>query len=269
MAEPVIIHLHVPKCAGGSVNVVLERHFGERAVHSRRQAEVFDALTKEERDARVDCVTGHNRWGAGRKFNREVLYVSVTRDPVERLCSYFNFVHVQQQHKLHKPLQTLPDLSDITEDWLEAHPDIMRGWSNEACRVYSSGRFKAEDYRTLERRVMNHIRKGRFVVGPLPRVEKWFRDTGMLPKGQRMPHDKRTSDIGRTSADFVWADAQALSPRAHAILRAMNEYDYRLYEAIDWANYVSGLWRRPAFNQGTVTAQTHTLKAEPGPVEAA
>ena len=34
MRDPVLIHLHVPKCAGGAVNQVMRRHFGQRLLHA-------------------------------------------------------------------------------------------------------------------------------------------------------------------------------------------------------------------------------------------
>jgi hypothetical protein len=202
-------------------------------------------LTKTQRDERYDSVSGHNLWGLHRKFGRDVVYVSIIRDPVSRLCSYFNFVHCSPKHRLYEDLQDLPDLSALTQEWLDAHPTVKRGWSNEACRTYFGGRFDPADYGTLERRVLDEMLDERFIVGPLPLVERWLREKDILREGEAMPHDKRTVDLGRRAQQFVWAQPDKLSETARTILRGMSALDYKLYEAIAWTNYVTDVWTRP------------------------
>jgi len=243
--KPIIIHLHVPKCAGGSINRILEKRFSDRNLSPRDRDSALAALTRAQRDERYDSLSGHNLWGIHKKFHRDAVYVSVIRDPVSRLCSYFNFVHCSPKHRLYEDLQDLPDLSALTAEWLGAHPTVKRGWSNEACRTYFGGRFDPAEYDALERRVIDEMLDERFIVGPLPLVERWLRQNDILRKDEAMPHDKRTVDLGRRAQKFVWAQPEKLSDTARTVLREMSALDYRLYEAIAWTNYVTGVWTRP------------------------
>jgi len=99
-SPPVLAHIHVPKCAGTSFRVLLERHFGPK--HSRLY--VDDTYFAYSQDAVRNCLlqdpeirafSSHHvrtfpRWLAG----REMFYVTFLRDPVEQFVSYMT--HIQK-----------------------------------------------------------------------------------------------------------------------------------------------------------------------------
>ena len=122
---------------------------------------------------------------------------------------------------------------------------MKRGWSNEACRTYFGGRFNPSRYAELERRVIDGILAGHFVVGPLPQIEAWLQTQRILDPDKTLPHDKRTVDLGRHGKRFVWAHPDTLSEQARGLLQSMSGLDSQLYEAIAWTNYVAGSWTRP------------------------
>ena len=97
---PVLAHIHVPKCAGTSFRVLLERHFGPR--HSRLYVDDTyfaysgDAIRNRLlQDPEIRALSSHHvrtfpRWLAG----REMFYVTFLRDPVEQFVSYMT--HIQK-----------------------------------------------------------------------------------------------------------------------------------------------------------------------------
>jgi len=97
-AGPVLAHIHVPKCAGTSYRILMERYFGPR--HARLYVNdtyfVYDDATlrsylmqyPEVRGFSSHHVRSFPHWLAG----REMLYVTFLRDPIEQFVSYMTHV---------------------------------------------------------------------------------------------------------------------------------------------------------------------------------
>jgi hypothetical protein len=93
-AKPVLVHIHVPKCAGTSFRVLLRRYFGPRhvALYVDDTYFVYGEETLRNyllQDPEILGFSSHHvrsfpRWVAGRRM----LYVTFLRDPVEQLVSY-------------------------------------------------------------------------------------------------------------------------------------------------------------------------------------
>ena len=92
--SPVLAHIHVPKCAGTSLRVLLTRHFGPRHLPLYVDDTYFvygeEALRSYLlQDPEIWGFSSHHvrafpRWLAGRKM----LYVTFLRDPIEQFVSY-------------------------------------------------------------------------------------------------------------------------------------------------------------------------------------
>jgi hypothetical protein len=97
-AVPVFAHIHVPKCAGTSFRVLLERHFGPRHLRLYVNDTYFvygdEALRNYLlQDPEIRGFSSHHvrsfpRWLAG----REMLYVTFLRDPIEQFVSFITHV---------------------------------------------------------------------------------------------------------------------------------------------------------------------------------
>ncbi len=237
----------MPKCSGTSINTVFQQHFRPRVLTHSDHAlvERFEAMSPDERDAAFDCVTGHIQWGLHRKFGRRALYVSAVRDPLERLCSYFNYVHLEPNHPLHETLgRELPDLNGLTHGWLAGHRPLRRAFNNQICRTYAGKPVSENNYQAFEKRVLSDMKAGRFVVGTLDVVERWMAQKGFISDEAPLPHQNRSG--GREGPhDFVPASPAMLEQKVRRLLIHLNGLDYRLIEAIGWANYVAGAANRP------------------------
>jgi hypothetical protein len=102
VSPPVLVHVHVPKCAGTSFRNLLERHFGPK--HRGLYVDDTYFVYSEEalrgwllREPGALACSSHHirtfpRWLAG----REMLYVTFLRDPIEQFLSYMT--HIQKQY---------------------------------------------------------------------------------------------------------------------------------------------------------------------------
>jgi hypothetical protein len=101
-SEPILAHIHVPKCAGTSLRILLERHFGARYMRLYVDDTYFvygreSLRTYLRHDPNVRGFSSHHvrefpRWLAGRRM----LYMTFLRDPIEQFVSYMT--HIQKHY---------------------------------------------------------------------------------------------------------------------------------------------------------------------------
>ncbi|HXG78773.1 MAG TPA: sulfotransferase family 2 domain-containing protein [Methyloceanibacter sp.] len=109
--------VHIPKAAGTSFKNVLWRVYGRGFLTYHRRLSRYSPTRISAKQAQdILAISGHLPYGFHRMFGswlrralyrdgifarREILYVSIVRDPVDRLLSYFHFVRSFPVHRLH------------------------------------------------------------------------------------------------------------------------------------------------------------------------
>lgn len=100
-----LIFLHVPKAAGTTLHPILERHFAKDVRHSiyddveERMAR-FRALPLTER-SKIRLMKGHFRYGLHDSLIGKTTYITLLRDPVERVVSHYFYVKRTPRHYLY------------------------------------------------------------------------------------------------------------------------------------------------------------------------
>ena len=126
-----LIHYHLPKTGGTTLNILLRGNFPGPArfisktgiTPSHFWTESFealqakyDALSPAEKEA-IRCVTaGHLPWGVHRIFGSESKYMTVLRHPVDRVASHFYFVHEYDTSRPFPETMTLDQYIDARID---------------------------------------------------------------------------------------------------------------------------------------------------------
>ena len=229
---PVLFHLHVPKCAGTSINRALAAHFKQRAVSVSPGPHLtprYRDMSPQERDAAFDCGYGHLLFGEHRRFTRRCVYISATRDPLARFCSHFNYMHTRSHTRRHAQLKAvLRDLDDLTADAVA----MLKEWrifTNPFCRSYA-GEAPPEDAQNFERfhkRVTYHIRRGDLLVDELGGIERFLEAMGTGEIGRFNVTDNSQFD------DFVPARPADLRPAVRDMIEAaFCQWDRRLLDAV-------------------------------------
>lgn len=100
-----LIFLHIPKAAGSSLQEWIVRHYPGanmfRFLGDRAQRERFAALPEEER-GRFDVILGHVNFGVHELLPEPATYLTMLRDPVDRVVSHYYYVLSTPSHYLHK-----------------------------------------------------------------------------------------------------------------------------------------------------------------------
>lgn len=100
-----LVFLHIPKTAGISLrDVILARMEGRprfRILNPIDDARKLRALPAAQRAA-LGLVEGHLYYGIHEVLPRPCVYMTMLRDPVERVLSYYSFVREWEPHHLHR-----------------------------------------------------------------------------------------------------------------------------------------------------------------------
>ena len=102
-----LILLHIPKTAGTTLSTVVERQFAAGTVHSfgsNAEASIaaFDAWPSSDK-VKIRLLAGHMSFGVHRSLPVPSTYVTMLRDPVERMISEYYYILRTPSHYLYEP----------------------------------------------------------------------------------------------------------------------------------------------------------------------
>ncbi len=109
MVDKTVFFLHIPRCAGTTfVEEVLKNRYAPEAIlvfYGRSTRELIDRLKTMSPEAKRElrCVAGHFAFGVHRwQEAPPPAYLTVVRNPVERIVSHYRFVLRRPDHYLHR-----------------------------------------------------------------------------------------------------------------------------------------------------------------------
>jgi hypothetical protein len=185
---PLVAFLHVPRTGGASMRRYLRETFGDRLL--LRPAGLSGARSKQIALAplagTIDAVGGHVHYGrfdtAG--LERDVIYISVIRDPVRRMLSQYIYQQAGTGHARHEQAKgrTLAALVEET-DYLERS-------ANAQLRVLFGSNWRTPH---------SVLRKERFLVGKLEHLDGFLGDLrSILPAApERFPLTHRSANAAK------------------------------------------------------------------------
>jgi len=215
-----IVFTHVPKTGGTTLKQILTINYGRYfADHHPRIQNLKTQIEEGSRDpSELLAMSSHLPYGVHRDVpgldGRNVLPMTVVREPRGRLISYFNFVTTFKRHRLYKESKDL-DINEFFERALaEGAAEISNGQSRLVCgkhRTFDAAREVLESeyfaYSALED--LNDL------VDQIGRALGW-------PDPERGERKANQSPRKRT-----WDD---LEPRIAALLDERNAEDLALHD---------------------------------------
>jgi hypothetical protein len=107
--EKAVFFLHIPKCAGTTLTEeIIKKKFKphQSIIFYEHGTEVLidrlKGMSRKEQE-KIKCIAGHFAFGIHRYYTvGPVTYITLLRDPIERVISHYYFVLRREEHYLHK-----------------------------------------------------------------------------------------------------------------------------------------------------------------------
>ena len=116
----IVLFLHIPKVGGSTLAYVLNKnHASHHSIHANAPELEHKPYLLFKRDMLCDLVMGHHRINSilYQLLNRPVIHMTMLRDPVSRVVSYYDYLYTSKVHPLrHKAKQmTLQEFIESKE----------------------------------------------------------------------------------------------------------------------------------------------------------
>lgn len=105
-----LIFLHVPKAAGMTLHSIIDRQYPKESIFNigqpvREHIDKFKKLPEHKR-AKIRCMKGHMWFGLHRYLPQPSMYITMLRNPVDRLVSHYFYVLRSPTHPLYKTVKS-------------------------------------------------------------------------------------------------------------------------------------------------------------------
>lgn len=216
-----VLFTHVPKAGGTSLKQALTtiygRHFQDHHPRLNNVAEQFadDKLVPHE----IQALSSHIPFGYHRRIqgfsDRLILPVTIVRDPIDRMVSYYNFIQTFPPHRLHRETKGL----DIDEFFkkvyeIQGRKEISDGQSkvvSGAKRTFAS----AKD--ALEQEYFGYA-----ALSSL--------DVFVTQLSDALGWPEREETTGKANQSPRLAGLDDMSDETHSMLLELNQQDAQLHE---------------------------------------
>ncbi len=218
-----IIFLHIPKTGGGTLAPVIQRQFSDHEVQTidvtpsvEQSIREFRELPQEER-GKIRCVTGHASFGLHKDLLGDTEYVTLVRDPVERIISNYYYIRRTPGHRSYDSVvgQEM-SLREFVESGVNAQVE------NGMTRSISGDSYTQPDRTTLKQAKSN-LREHFGVVGITERFDESLVVMKRRYGWKRVGYVKRNVTRSRPTKEDI-------EDETHHLIESKNQLDLELYE---------------------------------------
>jgi Galactose-3-O-sulfotransferase len=112
VTDRTVIFLHLPKAAGSTLNRVIARQYAPTEIYKTAGKPLQVVGSELAAEPRVRLIAGHIGFGVHSFLTRPFTYITVLRDPVERMLSHYHFARKLTTHPMHTEIAKGLSLSD-------------------------------------------------------------------------------------------------------------------------------------------------------------
>ena len=219
-----VIFLHLPKAAGTTLRDVFSRQYKTDEIYELDGAEFIKAQEDfkqldRDRKAQIKILMGHMYFGLHEYLPQPATYVTMLRNPIERVVSYYHFVKKLSSH----PDYELIKAQNISiEDYCQMGRENMR---NGQTRFLSGTKESEACSPQMLERAKTHLQEHFSVVG----IQEKFDESLLLLK-DRLGWKKTPFYYQRNTNRASSYNRAEISPSTLSAIAKYNELDLELYE---------------------------------------
>lgn len=234
-----LIFLHVPKAAGSTMQEIVVRHYkggkGYRFTGAPERLRAFAEMPEAER-ASYDVMTGHVPFGVHRHVPGPCTYMTMLRDPVDRIVSHYYFVLSRPDHYLHAMVR---ERAMTLRDYVEQRASIEL--DNDQTRYFLEPTGEDPRFTPITDDLLERAKRNLEEFFPVAGLAERFDDSLVLMRcvfGWRdVTYERRNVTENRPRLAEVPAETVR-------VVREINRYDVALYE------FAVGLFERRVAEHG-------------------
>lgn len=177
-----LMFLHIPKAGGMTLHSVIEKNMPLNQIYTiegnsvKESIEKFKGLSQQDRN-KYRCVKGHMGFGLHQYFHDQVQYITILRDPVERIISFYYFIHQTPRHYLYKKVVSgkmgFKEFvnSGLTPELYNLQTRMLAGEDGLTIPLKTKRTLDAGDLARAKRNIENHFS----AVGVLESYDRFLR----------------------------------------------------------------------------------------------
>tara|TARA_R110000764_G_scaffold78131_2_gene155909 strand:+ start:14326 stop:15090 length:765 start_codon:yes stop_codon:yes gene_type:complete len=231
--EPfVLIHIHIQKSAGRSLNTMLRKVYPENsqvdASHQPIHLKIQDM--DQCRRKEISLVAGHCLYGVHKLFPQRAVYLCILREPVSRLFSLYKYIARTEHHPVHAKLTEVADGFGGFLEFVQEVPGLLTEvHSGQMRRIAGnmSPKFVGKEQELFDAAV-EHLAAPNMRFGFTEDFERYVR--GLVSEGLVPPLEMVRVNSSPPGSDLEEV-LSALTPDQKTLLNRYVYWDLKLYEA--------------------------------------
>jgi len=120
-SDRAVIFIHIPKTAGSTLRPIMDRHYPRHVIRKLdflpRDLDAFLKLPEQAR-SQIRVLQGHFPFGLHEQLAVPADYVTILRDPVDRIISMYYWIQGNHEHVLNKLVRSM-SLKDFADSGFE------------------------------------------------------------------------------------------------------------------------------------------------------
>lgn len=236
---PVVIHVHIPKTAGTSLNAILATGLRQDTIMQLHESDMGELLAKalpERRKLRL--LRGHMLHGVANYMPQSSLYVTVLRKPGPRIYSFYQYVTRTELHPLHEMVVAKKMSFGAFLEFATTRNDLLFELENGQIRRLAGAAKTAEEaaYLPVFRRALRNIFAPDMVFGLTEQFGLFIQqlaEMGIIKSSK--DYQLNVSPPGSSYEDAI----AELTEREQQIFSNFTCWDNKFYDVCE--NYVLGI----------------------------
>lgn len=225
-----VVHIHVPKTAGTSLNEILRRDHEPDAVLQIAVHQMNQLLSRDQAGRRqVKVLMGHLQYGAARHLPQNSVYVAVLREPGPRIFSFYRFIMRSVTHPMHQEMKdrktTFGGFLRRTLDKPGLRLEIDNGQTR---RLAGQMLVPHVDYRAMFATAIRNMAMPDMIIGTTERFEALLYT--LYARGLIKSGDNLYENVDKSAASYE-AALEELDATERSLLDSYCYWDRLLHEA--------------------------------------